>query len=309
MSTEENYSFAGKPVITWEMDDPLPDPATIAIRLSVNTYDDDPEFDDYFKAFLQQPGVEQVDTLLIGNWGEPSEASVTEALVPLIAAKDRLSAVKHLSLADMDSEQCEVSWIQQDDVDALYAAYPKLQTLCIKGSVGLRLGDIQLPELRSLILINGGLDAEVLTEVANAHCPKLQHLELWLGAEYYGCNIETTHIKALLQALPRFPELSYLGLCNYYKANRLAQLLADVSLPDGITTLDLSRGTLSDAGAEALLSMSERLGKLDTLDLHHHYLSNVMMERLQQLPCQVDLGEQEEAYGDDDDDRYVFLSE
>ena len=309
MSTEENYSFAGKPVITWEMDNPLPNPATTAIRLSVNTYYDDPKFDDYFQAFLQQPGVEQVDTLLIGNWGEPSEESIAKALVPLIAAKDRLSAVKHLSLADMDAEECEVSWIQQEEVDALYAVYPKLQTLCIKGSAGLRLGDIQLPELRSLILINGGLDAEVLTEVTNAQCPKLQHLELWLGDEYYGCDIENTHIKALLQALPRFPELSYLGLCNYDKTNQLAQLLADVSLPDAITTLDLSKGTLSDAGAEALLSISERLGKLDTLDLHHHYLSNAMMERLQQLPCQVNLDEQEETYSDDDDYRCVFLAE
>lgn len=310
MNQQESYRFAGKPVVTWEVDNPLPDPATTAIRLSVNEYDDDdPEFADYFKAFLQQPGIEQIDTLLIGNWGEAFEESIEAALVLLIAAKDRLSNVKHLALADMDSEECEVSWIQQDNIGTLYAAYPQLHTLSIKGSEDLRLSDIKLPELRSLILVNGGLDSGILAEIANAHCPQLQHLELWLGDDNYGCDIENEHLKALLQALPRFPELSYLGLCNYYKANQLAKLLPEVSLPDSITTLDLSKGTLSDAGAEALLSMSERLGKLDTLDLHYHYLSDEMMARLQQLPCQVNLGEQEEADGDDDDDRYIFLSE
>ena len=310
MNQQESYSFAGKPVVTWEMGNPLPDPSATAIRLSVNEYDDDdPEFGDYFQAFLQQPGIEQIDTLLIGNWGEAFEESIEDALSLLNAANDRLSAVKHLALADMDSEECEVSWIQQGNIGTLYAAYPQLQTLSIKGAEGLHLSDIKLPELRSLILVNGGLDSGVLAEVANAHCPKLHHLELWLGDDNYGCDIESEHLKALLQALPRFPELSYLGLCNYYKANQLAQLLPEVSLPDSITTLDLSKGTLSDAGAEALLSMSERLGKLDTLDLHYHYLSNEMMERLQQLPCQVDLSEQEEADGDEDDDRYVFLAE
>ncbi|MBV0933655.1 STM4015 family protein [Marinobacterium weihaiense] len=309
MNQQESYTFAGKPVVTWTVGNPLPDPATTAVRLSVNEYDDDdPEFADYFKAFLQQPGVEQVDALLIGNWGEAFEESIQAALDTLIAAKDRLSNVKHLALADMDSEECEVSWIQQDNIGPLYAAYPQLHTLSIKGSANLRLSDITLPELRSLTLINGGLNAEVLAEVANAQCPKLQHLELWLGDDNYGCDIEREHLQALLQALPRFPELSYLGLRNYYKANQLAKLLPEVSLPERITTLDLSKGTLSDEGAEALLSMSDRLGKLDTLDLHHHYLSDAMMTRLQQLACRVELSEQEEpdAY---DGDRYVFLAE
>lgn len=313
MNQQEYYTFAGKPVLTWTVDTPLPKPTSSAIRLSVNEYDDDdPEFTDYFTAFLQQPGLDQIDTLLLGNWGEAFEVSIDEALAQLIAAKDWLPALRHLSLADMDSDECEVSWIQQGDLSPLYAAYPKLQTLCIKGSSDLQLGDIQLPELRSLTLINGGLGADVLADVVKANCPKLQHLELWLGDDNYGCDIEREHLEALLKALPNFPELTYLALCNYYLADQLAILLPEIGLPENISTLDLSKGTLSNKGAEALLSMSERLGKLQRLDLHHHYLSNDMMARLQQLPCQVELGDQENTdYSSDGSEayRYIFLAE
>lgn len=325
MSIKENYSFAGKPVFTWKTGHPLPDPATSAIRLSVNEYNNDPEFSAYFEAFLQQPGIEQIDTLLIGNWGAAYERGIGHALNPFLAAADRFPALKHLSLADIDSCDSEVSWIEMDNISGLFPAFPGLQTLEVKGSMGLVMENIQLPHLERLVLVSGGMPGRVMQQIAIAELPKLSHLELWLGTEDYGCSITPEHIGQLLDALPRFPELKYLALCNYEQANQLAQqLAARPPLPANITTLDLSKGTLADHGAQALLTQADRLNQLELLDLHHHFLSDEMMATLsEQLTCTLNLNDQEEADCDFDDEnpleddedpedytyRFIFLSE
>ncbi len=40
--------------------------------------------------------------------------------------------------------------------------------------------------LVALTIESGGLPAAVVREVASAHLPALEHLELWLGEENYG---------------------------------------------------------------------------------------------------------------------------
>lgn len=325
MSTKENYSFAGKPVFTWKTGHPLPDPATAAVRLSVNEFDNDPEFAAYFETFLQQPGIEQIDTLLIGNWGASYERGIRHALDPFLAAADRFPALRHLSLADIPPCDSEVSWINLDNISDLFPAFQDLQTLKITGSAGLVMENIRLPQLEKLVMVSGGLPGSVMQQIAIADLPRLRHLELWLGTEDYGCSIKPEHLDQLLDALHRFPELKYLALCNYEQANQLAQqLAARPPLPASITTLDLSKGTLADHGARALLTLADRLNQLDLLDLHHHYLSNKMMATLsEQLNCTLNLGDPEEADCDFDDEnpladdedpedyiyRFIFLSE
>jgi len=325
MSIKENYSFAGKPVITWKTGHPLPDPATSAIRLSIDEYNKDPEFDVYFEAFLQQPGIEEIDTLLIGNWGAAYERGIGHALDPFLAAANRFPALKHLSLADIPSSDSEISWINMGDISGLFPAFQGLRTLHVQGSNGLVMENIRLPHLEELVMVSGGLPSRITQEIAVAELPKLRKLELWLGSYNYGCNISPEHLEQLLDALPRFPELKYLALCNYEQANQLAQLLAErPPLQAGITMLDLSKGTLADHGAQALLTQADRLNQLELLDLHHHYLSDEMMATLsEQLTCRLNLNDQEEAdYDFDEDDpleddedpedytyRFVFLSE
>ena len=53
--------------------------------------------------------------------------------------------------------------------------------------------------------------------------------------------------------------------------------------------LDLSLGNLSDRGAGA--AGHPRLAGLERLDIHHHYVSPALVERLQALGIQVDAGE------------------
>jgi hypothetical protein len=102
-----------------------------------------------------------------------------------------------------------------------------------------------------------------------------------------------------------------------------------------LRVLDLSLGNLGDRGAEALLSIPgltrrERLGiphrqltfdfgpaepagltRLEKLDIHHHYVSPGLVERLQALGIEVDAGEAREPEDPDDPDahRYIAHSE
>jgi len=78
-----------------------------------------------------------------------------------------------------------------------------------------------------------------------------------------------------------------------------------------LSTLDLSLGMLSDVGAAALLA-GQPLTHLRRLDLHHHFLSPEMMDRLrvelEAAGVELDLSK---AQGSETDpgDRFISVSE
>jgi hypothetical protein len=66
---------------------------------------------------------------------------------------------------------------------------------------------------------------------------------------------------------------------------------------------------LDDTGAAALLQCPATR-KLEKLDIHHHYCSDEMVQRLQVLGIEVDTGEQQEPdFYDGEEQRYVAVSE
>ncbi len=148
------------------------------------------------------------------------------------------------------------------------------------------LGNPRHEHLRKLVIQTGGLSATVLRDVLSASLPQLEHLELWLGDDGYGNDIQTDDLEQLLSPCP-FPKLTYLGLCDDCKADETAKLIARVGLPPTVRVLDLSLGTLSDEGAEALAG-SDCLKQLGKLDIHYHFVSPAVVERLKQLVPEVD---------------------
>jgi Leucine Rich repeat len=107
------------------------------------------------------------------------------------------------------------------------------------------------------------------------------------------------------------PSLRTLALRNSELADETAPLLAAAPLMQQPTleTLDLSMGTLSDAGAQALLE-NPHVARMRRLHLDHHYMSEEMMRKLEALPLVVTMDDQQEA--DEDDDRswrYVQVGE
>ncbi len=270
-------------------------------------YDDKQSWVEKFRALLSQPNIEQTQGLVVGWWGtEDSEAMPTEIIEALVSAQAQLPKLNTLFFGDVTYEENEVSWIQNTDLSPILAAYPKLVHFGVRGGNNLALGNLDSNTLKTLIIQAGGLDVSVVREVMNAKLPNLEHLELYLGTEDYGANSSVDDLTPILDGT-LFPKLKYLGLKNSDYEDQIAQVIANAPLLIGLEVLDLAMGTLTDEGAAALLT-SDKVKGLKKLDLHHHFCSNEMMEKLKALPIEVDVSDKE---GDDDEDgwRYVALGE
>jgi len=258
------------------------------------------------EALLESPQAQEVESLVIGAWEEPHENDPSEALALLAARSAKLPRLKELFVGDMDSEDCEISWIMQADYTAVLDAFPGLERLHIKGSTDLVLCSKPLSHagLKSLTIECGGLPASVLTRVVEADLPELEHLCLYLGVEEYGFDGSFDTVRPLLEK-GRFPKLKSLGLVDSEIQDEIAIAMATAPVLSQLETLDLSQGTLGDVGGAALLA-SDGVKGLKRLDLHHHFLSNEMVARLKALPLVVDVTEQQE---EDDDCRYPAVTE
>jgi hypothetical protein len=266
-------------------------------------------FGDLFAQFVEDPGCSQVRALVIGDWGGAAQAEGSGPIVEaIVSARDSLPNLRALFLGEMTFEESEISWINQSDVSPLFDAFPNLEELWIRGGEGLSLGRPRHECLKKLVIETGGLSASVVREVASASLPSLEHLELWLGDDGYGNDIQPDDLKALLPC-QQFPNLKHLGLRDDCNADETAKVLAEIGFGPSVEVLDLSLGTLGDEGATALLA-SPRIKQLKKLDLHHHYISPKVVEQLQQLGPEIDADEVQEADRDDGEEyRYVAVSE
>ncbi len=253
---------------------------------------------------VAKPESKELESLIIGDWGGSYENDSSTVVEALVQSKDAFPKLRKLFIGDMDSEECEVSWIMQSDLAPLLTAFPELTSLTIQGSTDLSLKPARHEKLEELVIICGGLGKSVLDSIAQAHFPRLKKLELYLGVDNYG--FDGTLEDVLQVAQPGlFPELTYLGLKDSEIQDEIAAALADAPILDQLHTLDLSMGTLTDAGAEALLN-SERVKKLRHLDLSHHFMSEKMMKRWKQSGLPVDISD---AQDEDDEYRYPALTE
>ncbi|MFI0818865.1 STM4015 family protein [Streptomyces sp. NPDC021098] len=305
-----------------EGEKPLPEAETVAWRLS--RHDGEEDIDDCWERFLDTVDPARVRALVFGQgaYGSELDYSGFDAADQLAAAKDRLTGLDALYLADLEFEECELSWIVQGDVSPILAAYPRLRELGVRGSGG-GYGDepgLEFPPLRheglcTLRLENGGLPGAVVRGIASSDLPHLEHLDLWFGVEDYGRDA-TVHDLAPILNGGRLPALRHLGLRNADIQDELAAAVATAPVVAQLTSLSLGLGALSDAGAESLLH-GQPLTHLKRLDLRHHFLSDAMMRRvrdaLEPSGVTVDLPESEGIDEDDADDeaggRYVAASE
>lgn len=298
--------FAGFKVTSWEPGQPLGDPATTIHRLAVE-YDDETNWTAKFRAFLELPGVGETQGLVVGLWDTEAgmDGSPDEVIEALVTAHGSLPKLRTIFINDITYEENEVSWIPNGDVSPIFAAYPGLEHFGIRGGNNLSLGHLALPQLRSLEIQAGGLSAELVREVMSAELPKLERLELYLGTDNYGATNTPEDLAPLLDG-KLFPSLKYLGLKNSDHQDQIAQILANAPVLEGLETLDLSMGILTDEGAAALIA-SPLVAKLKKLDVSFNWCSDEMVAKLEALPTEVDASDQQEA--DEDDWRYVSLGE
>lgn len=305
--------FEGLPVQNFERDNPPEDLSGICWRISIDweAYEAGVKFTEQFARLLATPGASELSALIVGCWEGGAEGESSETVVEaLVSARDKLPQLEHLFLGEMLQEECEVSWINQSDISPIFLAFPKLLTLRVRGMEGLSLGRPRHENLRSLILEGGGMPAAILNELAAAQLPNLEHLELWLGDEGYGKDVSQASLQPILDGT-LYPKLRYLGLRNDHDIDTTVTWLKNAKILEQLDVLDISLGTLSDAGATALLDIG-RLGNVKKLDAFYNFMSAKTAEELKcGLPTvEVDVDERQEADEYDGEVyRYNFVSE
>lgn len=294
-------TFAGLPVQYWE-DRAPEDPAAVAWWISNEVAGG--SLTSVFEEMMKLAGPAGPTALMVGDWGDTNTTAFPVDL--LTGNVDRLGGLRALFIADVESEQCEISWIQHGDITPVLASFPNLERLWVRGSDGLVLKPVRHENLRELVLQSGGLPAPVVRAVGESDLPALEHLELWLGVEEYGGGSGVDDLAPILSGRS-LPALKRLGLCNAENADEIAAALASAPVLARLTALDLSMGTLGDAGAEALVA-GQPLTHLEHLVLHHHFMSPEVSQRLvDDLPgvtVDVDDRQDEEEWG-----RYTAVDE
>ncbi|WP_433664105.1 STM4015 family protein [Nocardia sp. CA-128927] len=291
----------------------LPAPDSVAWRVAA--YDESDSWVEAFEEFLDTVDSTQVQAFIVGCWPDAYDTRPDAVFDALVAAKDRLPALRALFLGDMVAEECEISWIHQGRPTVLLEAFPKLTELGVRGGDELEFPAIRHECLEKLTVETGGLDAEVVRGIAESDLPALTHLDLWLGTTEYGGDADVTDLAPIL-AGTRLPSLKHLALRNSEIQDDICAALASAPVVARLDVLDVSMGVLTDDGAAALLS-GQPLSHLTFLDLHHNYLSEAMRTRLTETlePAGVRLNlDPDDADEEEDEDegtvwRYVAVSE
>jgi uncharacterized protein (TIGR02996 family) len=187
-------------------------------------------------------------------------------------------AVLHLGdLHDVDVDMAH--YVIGDVGAAITAAFPALEKLVLhSGDQGWRgegetfgIGGLTLPRLRELVIETCALSKQRLAHVLGAELPALERLELWFGSEDQGADVELEDLHGLL-AGDVHPRVRDLGLRNAELANEIAAALPGSPIAARLERLDLSMGTLTDAGARVLAAGATQLGALTGLVVDDNFL-------------------------------------
>ena len=309
--------FGGLPVIDFpgpkDADTRLPEAGAVAWRIGSDSYDSEESWTEAFTRFRAAVDTSAVRAIVVGSWEEAYDTGPEEIIAALLDARPQLPALRALFLGDMESEQCEISWINQGDVGPLLDGFPELEEFGVRGGSGLVLPAVTHRKLRSLTIETGGMPAEAVRGVAASDLPVLERLDLWLGTSEYGGDATITDVAPILDG-ERLPRLRHLGLRNSDIQDAIAAAVASAPVVARLETLDLSMGVLTDEGGAALLS-GQSLTHLKKLDLHHNYLTEPLCERFPEVLggagvlLDLDRGNAEDDEYDGRTWRYVAVGE
>ncbi|GAA1163217.1 hypothetical protein GCM10009654_19960 [Streptomyces hebeiensis] len=288
----------------------LPEADAVAWRIGYERGTTGELWSDTFERLCAAVDSARIRALIIGIWGDPEDTEPDEVMRAFLGARDRLTGLRSLYFGDITDEECRISRIGQTDVTPLLASYPALEEFSVRagesydmqGLHPLRFPRIRHDALRRLVVESAGLRGHVLRGVGESELPALEHLELWLGAREDGGDGEIADLGGILSG-NRLPRLRSLALRNSEMQDEVAAAVGAAPVVAGLDVLDLSLGTLTDTGAEALLG-GQPLTHLRKLDLHHNYLSEPMRQRvrdaLEPAGVEVDL-DPSDAEADEDE--------
>ncbi|MEZ0114596.1 hypothetical protein ABH920_008631 [Catenulispora sp. EB89] len=257
--------------------------------------------------FVASVDTARVRALTLSSWdGEEAMSGWDDARDALLADASRFPNLEALFVGDVSSELTEVSWIEQADPGLLLAAFPNLLVFGMRGASALDMKPLVHENLRELTMQTGGLPPRVVRTVGQSTLPALTGLDLYLGTSIYEGGADADDLADILSGAS-FPALRHLGLRNAEDTDALAALLAHAPVVAQLESLDLALGMLGDEGVAALLA-GQPLTHLRRLDLHHHWISDEMIDRLWQALPEVDVNVDEALLGRDGD-RFIAVAE
>lgn len=219
------------------------------------------------------------------------EDGVMEQVLATLTSSGPRPSLRSLRF-ETNLEEEMLSWTSTGDLSVLGAAFPKLERLFVHVGQVL-LSAPSFPNLRSLDLRTTSLTSELVSTLARASWPHLRHLGLWFGSRSYGVQVSVDDVRPLLDA--PLPALTSLALANSELTDELCTVLCAHPLLGRLETLDLSMGTMTDAGAQTLLRHRERLQHLKRLDVDDNYLSTEAVASLRSAFPQLASTEQRVA--------------
>ncbi|HSK01883.1 MAG TPA: WGR domain-containing protein [Kofleriaceae bacterium] len=247
---------------------------------------------------LRHPSGRFLTEITFGFNGDPNDEDLQD-LIDLLA-KRAPPTIRKLHLGDykyagggpvgQGGDDTEISWYSIGNLGKLWKAVPGLRTLITQGG-GLTLGKIELPNLAHAELRTGGLSRANARAMATAAIPNIEYLDIWYGDDNYGGDATIKDVELLLGRTD-LPALRHLGLMNSEFADALPEALARSRLLPQLRELDLSMGTMTDAGARAIAEHRDAFKHLDRLNVSINYLSKAGVAALKGVAKNLEAGQQ-----------------
>ncbi len=274
----EPVDVPSKQVVTYELNKEVN--PKYAYKFISYEYDDDPEILEFLESFKNQENSDKVEEIIIGMWEEGYEKSSKHILNFFVENKNHFSNVRSFFIGDIESEENEISWIQQSNFESFLKAYGHIENLKIRGGSGLRLGVFDLPNLKNLTIESGGISDKLVKDIAvsKSSLKNLESLEVWFGTSDYGATVEKETVQDLLANNP-FPKLKRLGLMNSEIQDDIVIALENHEILKRIDVLDISMGVLKKEGGDSLLR-NEALSTLEKLICDFHYMTEEQTNEL-----------------------------
>ena len=277
------------------------------VRLSHDIYSDedwDGQTAEVLTEVLAHPSARFVVEFAFQSNGDPNEDDL-QSLIDVLA-KHAPASTRKITFGDNIDQ---ISWHHTGKLGKLWPGVPNLRVLEIE-SGDFEVGKMVAPALERAVFITGGLSKTCGRDLAKAQIPNIRHLEIYYGNHDYGADCTISEVRPLL-ARTDLPHLEYLGLENAEFANDIARALAGAPVLAGLKTLDLSQGTLTDEGADALVAAKASLSHLECLDLSENFLTQRGIQAVAGLCKQVVTSAQREPWdwGDGELRYYVSVGE
>lgn len=276
-------------------------------------YDDGNSVKDLIEKYLDKHGVYDNDSLTIGYWEEAwEENSEVQGIVETIVNnKDKFPNLKNIYFGDIDSEECEISWIMNTNLAPLINEF-KIESFTVKGGTNLRFENLNSEHLKELVIISGGTSIETIKDILQGNIPNIERLEIYLGDSNYGFNGEKEDF-ALFSKREKFPKLKYLGLKNSEIQDEICEEIFKGDILQQLDVLDMSFGTLSDIGAKIIINNINKIKNLSEINLEYNYVSIdelIKLEKeLEAIGIKYSISQEDVDDIDDEEYRAPFITE